>query len=268
MAFDRARDHACRARSGSASTTSCRRSTSSSAPTGRSGPPSSCSTPRWVVSTSTTRSRPTTPSSTRRSARSASARSSTTSPSATPRSQVAASLDALKDAGFHWATRSGVTVSIDDVTTPGRQGRDPRRATRRRPRRSRRTYERGVMTDDERRQELIELWTQAARRGRSRPWRPTSTASNPIYMMVDSGASGNMNADPAGRGHAWSGGQPEGRDHPAPDQGQLPRGPLGPRVLHLHPRCPQGSRRHRAPHRRLGLPDPSSGGRVAGRHHP
>ena len=32
--------------------------------------------------------------------------------------EVAASLDALKDAGFHWATRSGVTVSIDDVVTP------------------------------------------------------------------------------------------------------------------------------------------------------
>ena len=51
--------------------------------------------------------------------------------------EVAASLDALKDAGFHWATRSGVTVSIDDVTTPAEQGRDPRAATRRRPPRSR-----------------------------------------------------------------------------------------------------------------------------------
>src|SRR5213079_3580881 len=32
--------------------------------------------------------------------------------------EVAASLDALKDTGFHWATRSGVTVSIEDVVTP------------------------------------------------------------------------------------------------------------------------------------------------------
>ena len=29
------------------------------------------------------------------------------------------------------------------------------------------------------------------------------------------------------RRHAWPGGQPEGRDHPAADQGQLPRGPVG-----------------------------------------
>ena len=44
--------------------------------------------------------------------------------------EVAASLDALKDAGFHWATRSGVTVSIDDVVDAA--GARPRssRATR------------------------------------------------------------------------------------------------------------------------------------------
>ena len=35
-----------------------------------------------------------------------------------PKVQVAAALDALKDAGFHWATRSGVTIAIEDVVTP------------------------------------------------------------------------------------------------------------------------------------------------------
>ena len=35
-------------------------------------------------------------------------------------------LDALKDAGFHWATRSGVTVAISDVVTPAEKG-DPGR---------------------------------------------------------------------------------------------------------------------------------------------
>ena len=75
-------------------------------------------------------------------------------------------------------------------------------------------------------------------------------------------------ADAADRRYAWPGGQPEGRDHPAPDQGELPRGPVGAGVLHLHPRRPQGSGRHRAAYRRLGLPDPSSGRRLAGRDHP
>src|SRR5690606_28303384 len=35
-----------------------------------------------------------------------------------PKVQVAGALDALKEAGFRWATRSGVTVSIADVVTP------------------------------------------------------------------------------------------------------------------------------------------------------
>ena len=52
--------------------------------------------------------------------------SSTTSPSATRRSQVAATLDALKAAGFHWATR----VRRHDLDRgrrhPAGQGRDPR----------------------------------------------------------------------------------------------------------------------------------------------
>ncbi len=56
-------------------------------------------------------------------------------------------------------------------------------------------------------------------------------------------------ADAPDRRYAWPGGQPEGRDHPAPDQGQLPRGPVRAGVLHLHPRCPQGSGRHRAAYR-------------------
>src|SRR5688500_17324509 len=105
--------------------------------------------------------------------------------------QVAASLDALKDAGFHWATRSAVTVSIDDVTTPDSKaeilGRYEARAEK-----VQKSYERGVMTDDERRQELIELWTQAAAEV-GRAMETNFDRKNPIYMMVDSGASGNMN---------------------------------------------------------------------------
>ena len=75
-------------------------------------------------------------------------------------------------------------------------------------------------------------------------------------------------ADAADRRHAWPGGQPEGRDHPAADQGELPRGPVRAGVLHRHARRPQGSGRHRAAYRRLGLPDPAAGGRLAGRDHP
>jgi DNA-directed RNA polymerase subunit beta' len=104
---------------------------------------------------------------------------------------VATSLDALKDAGFHWATRSGVTVSIDDVTTPDEKATIladfEALATK-----VQKNYERGVLTDDERRQELIDLWTQAAAKV-GKAMEENFDRTNPIFMMVESGASGNMN---------------------------------------------------------------------------
>src|SRR5699024_8131680 len=73
--------------------------------------------------------------------------------------QVAASLDALKEAGYHWATRSGTTVAVSDVVTPPRKaevlGSYEEKATK-----VQKQYERGLITDDERRQEQIEIWTQ------------------------------------------------------------------------------------------------------------
>ena len=54
-----------------------------------------------------------------------------------PRAVVAESLDKLKDLGFEFATRSGLTISISDVQTPGRARRRSSRSSRTRPRRSR-----------------------------------------------------------------------------------------------------------------------------------
>jgi len=82
------------------------------------------------------------------------------------------------------------------------------------------------------------------------------------------GCSRKHDPDAPDRRHARPGGQPEGRDHRPPDQVELPRRPDRAGVLHLHPRRPQGAGRHRTAYRRLGLPDPSPGRRLAGRHHP
>ncbi len=105
--------------------------------------------------------------------------------------EVAASLDALKEAGFHWATRSGVTVSIDDVTTPTNKaeilGEYETQATK-----VQLQYERGLVTEEERRQELIEIWTEASKLV-GEAMEATFDRTNPIFMMVNSGASGNMN---------------------------------------------------------------------------
>ncbi|MDC5698254.1 DNA-directed RNA polymerase subunit beta' [Intrasporangium calvum] len=103
--------------------------------------------------------------------------------------QVAASLDALKEAGFHWATRSGSTVSIVDVTTPGNktdilEGYETKAA------KVQTQYERGLITDDERRQELVEIWTQASNQV-AKEMETNFPRTNPIYRMVSSGAGGN-----------------------------------------------------------------------------
>ncbi|RCK69715.1 DNA-directed RNA polymerase subunit beta' [Desertihabitans brevis] len=107
-----------------------------------------------------------------------------------PKVEVASTLDNLKDLGFRWATRSGVTVSISDVSTPPTKPQllagYEERATK-----IDKQYERGLITDEERRGELIELWNDAtAKLGQEMEANFEST--NPIYMMVHSGARGNM----------------------------------------------------------------------------
>ena len=107
-----------------------------------------------------------------------------------PKVEVAFCLDALKDLGFHWATRSGVTVSIGDVTTPADK---PEILAGYEDRASKidKQYERGLITEDERRQELIEIWTDATSR-LGAAMEKNFSKTNPIYMMVHSGARGNM----------------------------------------------------------------------------
>jgi DNA-directed RNA polymerase subunit beta' len=107
-----------------------------------------------------------------------------------PKVQVAYCLDQLKDLGFHWATRSGVTVSIGDVSTPADK---PQILAGYEDRANKidKQYERGLITDDERRQELIEIWTDATSR-LGTAMENNFEKTNPIYMMVHSGARGNM----------------------------------------------------------------------------
>ncbi|PZG44982.1 DNA-directed RNA polymerase subunit beta' [Spongiactinospora gelatinilytica] len=106
-----------------------------------------------------------------------------------PKVEVATALDALKDAGFHWATRAGVTISIDDVVAP------PNKATimedyERRAEKVQREYERGLITDEERRQELIEIWTHATADVETDLVNAFPN-TNSVWMMVNSGARGN-----------------------------------------------------------------------------
>jgi DNA-directed RNA polymerase subunit beta' len=108
------------------------------------------------------------------------------------RAQVAESLDSLKDLGFHYSTRAGLTISIADVKTPRKKAElldhfEQLAAT------VETQYERGVITDDERRQKEIEIWTDATDRVRDAMQEEMRAEKfNPIDMMVGSGARGNV----------------------------------------------------------------------------
>jgi DNA-directed RNA polymerase subunit beta' len=107
-----------------------------------------------------------------------------------PKVEVAAALDALKDTGFHWATRSGVTVAMEDVVAPPNK-REILDTYEKRADKVQREYERGLITDDERRQELIEIWTHATA-DVAQDMEKAFPETNSVWMMVNSGAAGNL----------------------------------------------------------------------------
>nr|MBA2699216.1 DNA-directed RNA polymerase subunit beta' [Nocardioidaceae bacterium] len=104
--------------------------------------------------------------------------------------EVATALDALKDTGFYWATRSGVTISIEDVVTPADKPEIMAKFELMAAK-VQQQYERGLITDEERRQELLEIWNTATI-DVAKSMEATFEKTNPIYMIVNSGARGNM----------------------------------------------------------------------------
>ncbi|MBS1897762.1 MAG: DNA-directed RNA polymerase subunit beta', partial [Actinobacteria bacterium] len=106
-----------------------------------------------------------------------------------PKVETAASLDRIKDAGFYWATRSGVTVALSDVVTP------PNKAEivagyEKQAEKIQAQYDKGLTTDAERRQELVELWTKATNEVQAE-MQANFPEDNTINRMVSSGARGN-----------------------------------------------------------------------------
>ena len=107
-----------------------------------------------------------------------------------PKVAVAHTLDALKAAGFYWATRSGITIAIDDVVTPPRKAEILDRYEKD-AEKIEKQYLRGVITEEERRQELVEVWTKATSEV-AKEMEINFPKTNPVYIMVNSGARGNM----------------------------------------------------------------------------
>ena len=104
---------------------------------------------------------------------------------------VADSLDKIKDLCFRYATQSGLTISIDDVKTPPSKA-DIIARFEAEAQKAETQFKRGIITDDERRQKEIEIWTSAnSEVGKAMEETLRKIAFNPLDMMVDSGARGN-----------------------------------------------------------------------------
>jgi DNA-directed RNA polymerase subunit beta' len=103
---------------------------------------------------------------------------------------VAQTLDKLKDAGFHWATRSGVTVAISDVVVPpGKQ--EILDGFEKRADQVEKRYQRGQLSYAERNNELVKVWQQATDEV-AQAMEDNFPEDNSIRMIVKSGAAGNM----------------------------------------------------------------------------
>ncbi|MBI5158302.1 MAG: DNA-directed RNA polymerase subunit beta' [Acidimicrobiia bacterium] len=108
------------------------------------------------------------------------------------KSQVGSLLDGIKELGFRFSTKAGLTIGLIDVKTPPDKAQILE-AYEEKAAKVEELYQQGIITDDERRQELIEIWTEATDRVKdAMEISLKADKFNPIDMMVRSGARGNI----------------------------------------------------------------------------
>ena len=187
--------------------------------------------------------------------------------------------DRLMTLGFTHACKAGISFGKDDMIIPARQvgprprhagpGQAVRAAVLGRPDHQGREVQQGgrclaAVLGQGRRGDDAGDPGRAADQARGRPL-PAAERD------LDDGAfrcSWLGGADQAAGRHARPDGQALGRDHREPDHLELQGRPDRARVLQLDARRAQGSGRHRAEDRELGLSHPAPGRRGAGLHHP
>src|SRR6187399_1651756 len=104
-------------------------------------------------------------------------------------------LDALKNLGFTYATRSGLSIGIDDLVIPGNKQQlvaDARREVIK----VEQQYLEGAITNGERYNKIIAVWSEVTEKvademfGEMAELDRTGRSFNPVYIMADSGARG------------------------------------------------------------------------------
>jgi len=106
--------------------------------------------------------------------------------------ETALMLDKVKDIGFYYAMKSGATVGIYDVIVPESKEELLNNAFQSVEAIQKR-YERGIITDGERYNQIIDIWTHTTSDVAEKMFERLRTdrqGFNPIFMMADSGARG------------------------------------------------------------------------------
>lgn len=124
-------------------------------------------------------------------------------------SATAKLLDGLKELGFKFATKAGVTISISDIVIPGEKYKIIEEAEKK-VEVIEQQFRRGLITDEERYRQVIGIWNDVTEKV-TEALLEVIDKFNPVYMMANSGARGNIQqirqlaglrglmADPSGR---------------------------------------------------------------------
>jgi DNA-directed RNA polymerase subunit beta' len=104
--------------------------------------------------------------------------------------KVAVVLDNLKEIGFKYATKPGITIGIEDMAIPP----DKEKILEFHEKEAEmveKQYKRGLITDDERHQRIVDIWNRATDEV-TESMEKNFGKFNPIYMMATSGARGSI----------------------------------------------------------------------------
>jgi DNA-directed RNA polymerase subunit beta' len=103
---------------------------------------------------------------------------------------IAGVLDTIKSLGFKYATEGGITISKNDIVIPAEK-QEILALYEKQVERVEEQYERGLITEEERHERIVEIWTEATD-AVADAMEKTLYKLNPIYMMANSGARGSF----------------------------------------------------------------------------
>ncbi len=122
--------------------------------------------------------------------------------------EVAQVLDRLKDAGFYWATRSGVTLAVSDVIVPPNK-QEILDGYEARAEQVNKRYQRGALSHQERNDEMVKIW-QAATEEVAKAMEDNFPRGQPDPDDREVGRGGQHDPGPAARRYARPGREPQG----------------------------------------------------------